>query len=334
VTPAPPGSRQGNRITALRWKRLLTELGHRVQINTRLSTRSRCDVLVALHARKSFPAIAAFKSKFPDRPIIVALTGTDLYGDLPAGNAEVASALYVANHLIVLQPKALERLPPRHRSKASVLLQSVQRVRNLASNPPWRRFLRTVPRPDRTNLFSVAVLGHLRDVKDPLRTAKAVRGLPAQLPVHVVHLGGAAEPAWQDAAEAEMKRNSRYHWLGDVPHRQALQVLGRCQLLCVTSQMEGGANVVMEALALGVPVISTRIDGSVGLLGDEYPGYFPFGDTASLQALIRRCATDETFYEELRERCLTLHELTLPELERAGWREILSQCVSRGNAQY
>jgi glycosyltransferase involved in cell wall biosynthesis len=98
--------------------------------------------------------------------------------------------------------------------------------------------------------------------------------------------------------------------------------------------MEGGANVVMEALALGVPVISTRIDGSVGILGDEYPGYFPFGDTASLQALIRRCATDETFYEELRERCLTLHELTLPERERAGWREILSQCVSRGNAQY
>lgn len=323
MTPAPPGSRQGNRITALRWQRLLTELGHSVRLSSELGKRGRCDVLIALHARKSFPAIAAFKSHHPGRPLIVALTGTDLYDDLPRGDAEVASSLYFADRLVVLQPRAIERLPLPYRSKATAILQSVRPIPALPPNPVWRKFLRGIKPAQRQEVFAVAVLGHLRDVKDPLRTAEAVRDLPRESHVQVVHLGAATSPEWEKAARAEMKRNPRYHWLGDAPHGQALQVLRRCRLLAVTSRLEGGANVVMEALALGVPVLSTRIDGSVGILGKEYPGYFPTGDTAALRELLQRCEEDVAFYEKLRDQVRRLHDLTLPERESEAWRQVL-----------
>ena len=60
VTPAPKGSRKGNRITADRWLRLLRELGHRVAIADEFRDQP-CDVLIGLHARKSAASIWRFR---------------------------------------------------------------------------------------------------------------------------------------------------------------------------------------------------------------------------------------------------------------------------------
>ena len=68
----------------------------------------------------------------------------------------------------------------------------------------------------------------------------------------------------------------------------------------MTSELEGGANVISEALALGVPVVSSRIAGSVGLLGADYPGYFPFGDTQAWPICLHRAETEADFYDTLR----------------------------------
>src|SRR5438552_9842411 len=98
ITPAPPRSRQGNRITALRLQSLLRQLGHHVTVATQLNRRSTsCELLVALHARKSHPALAAFKEQHPNRPAIVALTGTDLYQDVQEENREALASLAMAD---------------------------------------------------------------------------------------------------------------------------------------------------------------------------------------------------------------------------------------------
>src|SRR5262245_2510700 len=98
VTPAPPGSRKGNRVTALRWARLLRELGHRVAIQQEYRGE-RGHLLIALHARRSFPAVRAWRQKYPDGPVILALTGTDLYGEIQT-DADARRALDLATRVV------------------------------------------------------------------------------------------------------------------------------------------------------------------------------------------------------------------------------------------
>src|SRR5438552_3456045 len=87
ICPAPPGSRQGNRVTALRWARMLRSLGHQVRIRGPAAAVERADLLLALHARRSAAAVRRFRNRYPSRPVIVALTGTDLYRDFPRSRA-------------------------------------------------------------------------------------------------------------------------------------------------------------------------------------------------------------------------------------------------------
>ena len=168
-------------------------------------------------------------------------------------------------------------------------------------------------------------MGHLRPVKDPLRTALAARLLPDSSRITITHLGGALSDEMKQAAEEEQRVNPRYRWYGEQQRGRALRILSRCRLLVLTSKSEGGANVIGEAVTLGVPVLSSRIAGSIGLLGDDYPGFFPYGDTQTLADLIQRAETDAAFYAELRERCERIRPLFEPAREREAWRSLLAE---------
>jgi glycosyltransferase involved in cell wall biosynthesis len=161
-------------------------------------------------------------------------------------------------------------------------------------------------------------------VKDPLRAAYAARGLPATSRVQVAHAGGLLDPGLAGEVEDEQRRNPRYHWLGAISREQALSLLAGSHLLAVTSLLEGGANVVSEAIAASVPVVSTRISGSVGILGADYPGYFPTGDTQALQRLLHQAETDPAFYADLKRRMRDLRPLVDPQRERESWQALLA----------
>jgi len=308
VTPAPVQLHTGNRTTAVRWARLLGELGHQVQLAQDWSGEE-CDLLVTLHARRSFPSLERFHQAHPNAPVVVALTGTDLYDDLKS-SADARRSLEIASRLIVLQPLALDVIPAGLRSKGRVIYQSAEHPRN--PDPP-------------TDLFQVCVLAHLRAVKDPLRTAYAARDLPVDSRVRVAHAGGVLDPELAREAEAEQRRNPRYRWLGDLSHEGALHLLAGSHLLALTSLLEGGANVISEAIAVSVPVISTSIPGSVGILGPDYPGYFPVGDTRALRRLMQHAEADHAFHAELKRRVRDLMPLVNPELERESWRALLAE---------
>ncbi len=308
--PAPPRSRKGNRVTALRWKRLLAELGHRVDIAGTFD-RGDYDLLIALHARKSYPAVARFRAA-NYAPIIVALTGTDLYRDLRTSR-QAWKSLEIADRLVVLQPEAVNTLPEHFRGKARVIWQSAVRV----SAPPGNSWF-----------FDVCILGHLRHEKDPLRTALALRLLPKDLPLRVYHAGQAMTADMARQARSAMRRDRRYCWLGELPRWRARRLLARSRLLVLSSRMEGGANVVSEAIVQGVPVLASRIDGSVGMLGDDYPGLFGVGDTAALAGLMQRAATDQSFYRDLQAWCDRLAPNFAPTREKRAWQALLSELTA------
>jgi putative glycosyltransferase (TIGR04348 family) len=310
VTPASKTARSGNQATAMRWARILRGLGHRVRVAMQYDD-TPADLMIALHAWRSADSIAAWRARYPHRPLIVGLAGTDIYRFQQTDPEVTIGSMRFADMLIGLHDLVGDAIPADLRGKLRVIHQSA---------PPLPKRL-----PPVRNAFEVLVAGHLREEKDPLRTALAVRGLPSDSRVRVVHLGGAYEASWSDAARAEMMENSRYHWRGEVPYRACRRAMARAPLMVLSSIMEGGANVVSEALVCGVPVAASEIAGSVGLLGGDYRGYFPVGDTAALTELLHRCEIDADFLAELRRQCAARAPLFDPGRESEAWRHVLEQ---------
>jgi len=308
ICPAAPGSRAGNRTTALRWVAMLRALGNRVRLREQYLGEP-CDLLVALHARKSAASVWRSFQERPDRPVIVALTGTDLYRDLPESQA-AQTALDVAWRIVILQPLAFERIPEMHHAKARVIYQSA--VPTLRSAVPFPHH------------FDISVSGHLRDEKAPFVAADASRLLPTTSRVRILQMGRALTPEYEARAQHEQIENRRYCWLGELSRRNSRRIVAASRAVALTSVMEGGANVISEAIVDGIPVIASRIDGSVGLLGAEYPGLFTAGDTQSLANLMFRMELDGSFCAELQEHCLKLKPLFEPQRELQSWKQLLA----------
>jgi putative glycosyltransferase (TIGR04348 family) len=308
VTPAGARSRHGNRNTAVRWAKLLRGLGHRVTVLTSWEDTA-ADVMIALHARRSHTSLMRFKQIFPDRPLILALTGTDLYRDIRTDRSAQQS-LEAADRLIVLQERGLEELSRELRRKARVIYQSAAARPRL---PPLKRS------------FEIVVSGHLRAEKDPFRVAAAARFLPEESRIRIVHMGGAMSEEMEREARAWEAREPRYRWLGELEHWQAMRRLARARQMVSSSRKEGGANVVSEALAIGVPVIASKIPGNVGLLGPDYGGYYPVEDEQALARLLARAESDPSFYRRLEAQCRTRRRLVDPALEARNLARLLRE---------
>ena len=137
----------------------------------------------------------------------------------------------------------------------------------------------------------------------------AVRSLPSSSRIGVLHAGADISGDMEETALRESSLNPRYRWLGNLPHWKSMRLIARSRLLSLTSESEGGANVVSEAIACSVPIVSSRISGSIGLLGEDYPGYFTVGDTQELAILLQRAETDAAYYNRLKSWCERLKPL-------------------------
>jgi len=312
VTPAPPGSRAGNRETATRWARYLQARGHRVVITTDYRGE-KTDLLLALHAWRSAEAVARYRQCCPGQPLIVALTGTDIYRFQHSHPEVTLESMAAADVLIGLHDRVHQGIPAQYASRLAVVLQSAQPLSRRL--PPVRRH------------FDVCVVGHLRDEKDALRAAFAAAGMPSESRLRVLQVGKAHNDDWASMATAEMKQNPRYRWLGEVPRGEVRRLLAKSRLMVISSVMEGGANVVSEACVAGLPVIASDIEGNRGLLGDDYPGYYPVRDTAALAQLLSRAENDPAWLEALRRHCVKRASRFRPEAEQASLAAAVEQAV-------
>jgi glycosyltransferase involved in cell wall biosynthesis len=131
-------------------------------------------------------------------------------------------------------------------------------------------------------------------------------------------VGGALDRDLGRFAQAFAQREPRYRWVGAMPHACTRQAIKRAHLLILPSRMEGGANVVVEALSAGTPVLGSHMSGNIGMLGADYAGYFPVGDAAALASLLLQCERDASFYNRLARQCRRRSALFRPERERAA----------------
>ncbi len=301
VTPAGKGSRNGNRNTAMRWAHLLESLLHKVTVDTVWNSQP-ADLLLALHARRSHESILRYRQSHPTGRLVVALTGTDLYRDIKH-DADAQVSMRLADRMIVLQDQGLNELAAALRSKTRVIYQSA--VPLVRTKPVIRS-------------FEIAVIGHLREEKDPFRAALAARFLPASSRVRILHLGRAMSTQMQAQALRLMTDEPRYRWLGELPHWRVRRYLARVRALVISSRMEGGANVASEALAAGVPILASSISGNIGMLGEDYEGYYPLEDEHSLGALIAKFESSAAFRRRLQSQCNARKHLISADRERTG----------------
>jgi putative glycosyltransferase (TIGR04348 family) len=270
------------------------------------------DLLIALHARRSAPSLDAWTRSHPDLPSILLLTGTDLYRDIDT-DADAQRSLQQASALVLLQDAGLQALPAPLRDKAHVIYQSAATLR---------------PATGATRHADIAMIGHLRQEKDPLTFMQAAALVTAPS-ARLIHIGGALEPELAQAAQATAAQHPRYQWLGPMAHAATRQRLKRCRAMALTSHMEGGANVIIEAVCAGVPVLASDISGNRGMLGEDYAGYFPPGDAAALASLIDRVIADTDFYRQLRAQCDARAPLFAPAAEQAALLELVDNLLHK-----
>ncbi len=307
VSPALADANNGNWQTAHRWQHWLTS--HAVRIVRQWpdadAQDTQDDVMLALHARRSAASVQAWHAQHGQRGLGLALTGTDLYRDI-AHNPQAQRSLDLAKSLVVLQGLGTKALPPQHQNKARVIFQSTGTRQTL---------------PKTTRHLRVVMVGHLREEKDPLTLMAAARLLPPDSGILIDHIGAPLESALGDAAQATQAQCPSYRWLGALSHRQTLQHIQRAHLLVHTSRLEGGAHVLMEAMRSGTPVLASRIDGNLGLLGADYAGLFEAGDAHGLVDLLLRCRTGQNqnkLMAHLGHQCALRAPLFEPQAERAA----------------
>ncbi len=320
VSPALADANNGNWQTARRWQRLLAPT-HAVRIATdwpgegpeAAAAAGRDMAMLALHARRSARAIAAWARARGPEGLAVVLTGTDLYHDIYR-DREAKRSLELAQALVVLQDHGPTVLPLPVRAKARVIYQSTPAREPVARARRWLR---------------VVSVGHLRAVKSPQTVMQAARLLAQDTDIRIDHIGEALAPEWAEAARATEDASPHYRWLGPLSHGQARRAIARAHVLVNSSAMEGGAHVVMEAVRSGTPVLASRVGGNLGMLGADYAGYFPHDDAEALAALLRQCrqtqATDDGLLARLARQCALRAPLFEPEAERAALLQLIQE---------
>ena len=313
ATPATAGTLNGNRMLADRWAAFLQEMGHEVRIESGARPRPS-DLLVAVHAKRSAAVVEHYAASDRRRPIVVILAGTDIYGDLQAGDRPTIRSLELATVLVTLQPLAARELDRRQAAKAHVVFQSA--LPPLETGHP------------QTGRFDVSMVGNLRRLKDHLTVIKALELLPPTSKARVLHAGATIDTGLAARLRANSRSGGRYRWLGPLEHERSKTMVASTHLLVHPSKREGGANVVGEALVAGVPVLASRIPGSVGLLGDGHPAYFPVGDARRLADLLLSLERDSWRLARLRARCVKLAGRFHPRVEFESIRRVIDQAAA------
>ena len=312
ITPATKQSRDGNRISALRWASIFRAQNFRVNIETSYNGK-QTDLMVALHAWRSAAAIKTYRKLFPEGPLIVVLGGTDVNTFLKSDPETTLASLTMADAIVCLHDLIECLIPDELRSKLYVIRQSAKSLIG--------------PRkPSRKN-FDICVIAHLRDEKDPLRAAAATKLLPSDSKIRIIHLGKAYSTKWANIAARENEENSRYNWLGEVPRWKVRRVFNTTNLMVISSSQEGGANVISEAIVAKVPIIASDIPGNIGLLGKNHPGYFPLGDEKTLAEKLYLAETNPKFLNRLSASSHNLENLFSRKKETDKWLQLVTQVM-------
>jgi glycosyltransferase involved in cell wall biosynthesis len=292
----------GNEVTAARHHAGLIALGHEVlleRVDLADGERLRAcvgtfapDVVHLLHAyRSGRPWLEANLSAIP---CVITLTGTDINGGIDSSTeGPIIRRVLAAASKIITQ----NRLPATHlRREFSALADKIAYLPPgvvLGTAPsPWRRAELAPP--------DVALLLHpagLRPVKGNLELLALCDPLAAAaLPFFITFCGPVLDSSYSAEFCAAIARRPWARYLGVIPPEAMPATLRQVDVVLNNSQSEGLPNVLLEADALGVPMLVRDIPGNAavveagvnGLLYDDATSFVRQASALIIDPALRR----------------------------------------------
>lgn len=155
---------------------------------------------------------------------------------------------------------------------------------------PKRDCRRALELPD--DAVVLITVGGLVERKGFHRVIPLLPGLHAQHPnLHYLIVGGpSAEGDWRERLRAQVRElglEDIVSFLGALPHHEVKRALSAADVFVLATSNEGWANVILEAMACGLPVIATDVGGNAEVITNQSLGAIvPFDDPAALEAAL------------------------------------------------
>ena len=310
-SPYPRQRSQGNAVTAKRMVNLLRDSGLAAALHERGDAPLKAKCLIALNGRKGAEEIFKFLQRQPDNPVIALLTGTDVnHPEMEQPDSITRKALELSTAIVSLHDGFAHRIPKHLLEKTEVIYPSVMLPDPLDHSPS---------KPPK-----VIIAGNFRAEKNPSLMMKAVREMK-ESPLHFHAYGQGGD--YQRDLERTAAECPHFYFHGVKEHDVLLGEMQAAHVLLNTSTQEGGANAICEAIALGLPVVASRIAGNMGMLGENYAGFFPVEEVTKLIEILGRAAKNHDFYQLLKEQIATRAPLFSHQRETEQWVNLIHRML-------
>jgi len=121
--------------------------------------------------------------------------------------------------------------------------------------------------------------------------------------VHVVIVGNGPLFSYLNTLARRLEISEQIHFVGAVPLDDLTRIYSNAKVFVIPSVAEGMALVGLEAMASGLPIVASRIDGMEKIVIDGYNGFlFDVGDVVKLRQYVTRLFEDDGLAKEMGRR--------------------------------
>ena len=220
-------------------------------------------------------------------PVLMKFHGTDVndYLNVPSKRWQIIKAVQ-SSHAVMCASAALgERLVQAGAApqRIAVIYNGVDSARFF----PVRNHENRKPLGLSDDAKLLLFIGNLKPSKGCVDLLDAFVNLAATQPqLHLVFIGDGA--ARDTLLQRATRRGlaARVHLIGKIEHDHLPAWFAACDLFCLPSHNEGVPNVVLEAMACGVPVLATQVGGIPEVVPDFAGVLVPARDSQALQAAL------------------------------------------------
>lgn len=227
--------------------------------------------------------VAAKLAGLLKRPYLLKAHGTDInvYLDHGARGATILRACHAAGHVIVVSQALRQALLARGVAE--------HKVTTLYNGVDHRLFHPAEQSLSPDHKHHLLYVGNLKRDKGIVELLEAFILLKAQGGDYTLTIAGDGALRQELMATVSAHRlDDVVRFLGSVPHHQLPALMHAADLLCLPSHREGVPNVVLEAIACGLPVVATAVGGIPEVVNEGVNGLLvPVGDIPALQSAIQ-----------------------------------------------